>query len=50
MQGWVVVLVASYFSSADVSMSFLQLAITIARCYDSTKFIVRRQGDTHLPK
>ena len=31
-QGWVVVFVASYFSSTDVSMSFLQLAITIARC------------------
>jgi hypothetical protein len=31
-RGWVVVFVASYFSSTDVSMSFLQLAITIARC------------------
>ena len=32
LDGWVVVFVASYFSSTDVSMSFLQLAITIARC------------------
>jgi hypothetical protein len=30
-QGWVVVF-ASYFSSADVSMSCAQLTITIARC------------------
>jgi hypothetical protein len=27
-KGWVVVFVASYFSSTDVSMSFVQLAIT----------------------
>ena len=31
-EGWVVVFVAGYFSSTDVSMSFVQLAITIARC------------------
>jgi hypothetical protein len=31
-QGWVVVFVASHFSSTDVSMSYVQLAIMIARC------------------
>ena len=30
--GWVVVFVASYFSSTDVSMSCVQLTIMIARC------------------
>jgi hypothetical protein len=49
IQGWVVVFVASYFSSTDVSMSFVQLAITIARCYDSTKFTpyVREPAPCH---
>ena len=42
-QGWVVVFVASYFSSTDVSMSCAQLTIMIARCYDSPALPSQRQ-------
>ena len=32
LEGWVVAFVASYCFSTDVSLSYVQLTITIARC------------------
>jgi hypothetical protein len=43
-EGWVVVFVASYFSSTDVSMSCARLTIMIARCYDSTTLVCVVRG------